>query len=155
MWTLETPWYELIIRNFIVFSFLFIVARLWGKKHLGKMTAFDLILLLIISESVQNALVADDKSVSGSMIAVMTLVLMNVSLNRLTFRFPRLEKVINGDPEVLIRQGDVDKQILDKEKITDQELHEALRQNGVLSANEVKLAMIETNGKISVIKKEQ
>lgn len=153
MWQLDTEWYELVLRALAVFSFLFIVMRLWGKKHFGEFTPFDFILLLIMSEAVQNALVENDKGVPAAFITIGTLVAMNIFLNKLTFYFRKAERIIDGTPEVLIKNGKINREMLNKQTITDQELHEALRMEGVLDVDEVFLAMMETNGKISVIKK--
>jgi uncharacterized membrane protein YcaP (DUF421 family) len=152
MWTLQTPWYELVIRGSCIFFFMFIILRIWGKKHLGEMTAFDFILLLFMSEAVQNSLIDDDKSILGGMIVISTFLFWNVLLNKITYYFHKMEKIIDGSPLVLIKDGKLFKEVMTKEELTDQELHQALRQGGVLNIEEVKQATIETNGHISVIK---
>lgn len=152
MWNLETNWYEIVIRTVCVFSFLFILMRIWGKKHFGELAPVDFLILLIMSEAVQNALISNDKSLSASFISVSTMFFLNIFMNKLTFRFRIMEKILEGTPKVLIKNGEVDEAMLTKQGITDQELHEALRMQGVLSVREVFLAVMETNGTISVIK---
>ena len=154
MWSLETAWSELVTRSAIVFSFLFIVFRIWGKKHFGQLTPFDFILLLIMSEAVQNAIVGEEKSLSGGIITVGTMMLLNIILNKITFHSERAEKIIQGVPKDLIKNGIIDRTVMNKETITEQELNEAIRKQGVLKIEDVGLATIETNGEISVIKKE-
>lgn len=151
MWHLTTPWYELIIRGTCIYFFMFIIMKIWGKKHLGEMTAFDFILLLFISEAVQNSLVDDDKSVWGGMIVISTFLFWSSLINKITFRSRKLEKILDGVPQVLIKNGRVDLTLMKKEQITEQELFEALRQEGVDELKKVKLATLETNGHLSVI----
>jgi uncharacterized membrane protein YcaP (DUF421 family) len=151
MWTLETPWYELFIRGTCIFFFMLIIMKVWGKKHLGEMAAFDFILLLFISEAVQNSLVDDDKSIFGGMIVIATFLFWNSLLNKLTYRFRKLEKIIDGVPKILIKNGIVDEKALREEQITEQELFEAMRKEGIDELKKVKKATIETNGHLSVI----
>jgi uncharacterized membrane protein YcaP (DUF421 family) len=151
MWTLTTPWFELFIRGSCIYIFMFVLLRIWGKKHLGEMTPFDFILLLFMSEAVQNSLVDDDKSIFGGMIVILTFLFWNVLLNKLTYRSRKLEKLIEGNPKILIQNGKLFGEVLSREEITIQELHEALREGGVLDIKDVRQATIETNGHISVI----
>lgn len=155
MWSLETPWSELVLRAVIVFVFCFIVLRIWGRKHLTELSPFDFLLLLILAESVESSLMGEEKSVVGGMLTFGTLVLLNTLLNKVSFRFKKVEKIVEGEPDVLIKDGKVDEALLKKIQITQQELHEALREQGVLSVDEVKRGTLETNGKISIIKKEE
>lgn len=151
MWDLDTPWYELFARGTAIFFFMFIVMKIWGKKHLGEMSSFDFILLLFISEAVQNSLVDDDKSIPGGMIVIATFLFWNSLLNKLTFRFRTLEKLLDGTPRVLVKNGKIDPVALKKEQITEQELFEAMRNEGVDELKKVKQATIETNGHLSVV----
>lgn len=155
MWDLRLPWYEVVFRAFLIFSFLFIILRVLGKKHFSEMTPFDFIVFLFISEAVQNAMIEDDKGIPAALISVSTLVILNAMLSKLSFRSKKAEKMIEGNPKELIKNGKVNKSILKEEAITDRELYQALRMQGVLSVEEVKLAMLETNGSISVIKKDE
>lgn len=151
MWTLETPWYELVIRATCIFVFVFILMRLWGKKHMGELAAFDFIVLLFMSEAIQNSLIGDEKSIFGGMIVISTFFILNILMNKTTFRSRRMEKLLDGDAKVLIWKGKVNEQALQEEEITWQELHEAIRQQGVLKVSDVKQATLESNGHISVI----
>lgn len=155
MWDLKLPWYEIVFRAFLIFSFLFIVLRVLGKKHFSEMTPFDFIVFLFISEAVQNAMIGDDKGIPAALISVSTLVVLNAMLSKLSFRSKKAEEIIEGNPKELIKNGKVNKSILKEEAITDRELYQALRMQGVLSVEDVKLAMLETNGSISVIKKDE
>lgn len=151
MWKLETPWYELVARGTIVYIIVFILMRIWGKKHLSQVTPFDFILLLFISEAIQNSIVADDKSLFGGIIVIITFLAWNTLIDRLTFRFPKLEILLSGRPKVIIENGNINHDVKQKEYITDQELFTALREQGVEDLKNVKQATIETNGNISVL----
>lgn len=155
MWKLETPWYELIARGTLVYIIVFILMRIWGKKHLSQVTPFDFILLLFISEAIQNSIVGDDKSLFGGIIVILTFLAWNTLVDRLTFRFPKLEKLLSGHPKVLVQDGILNQDVKHKEYITDQELFTALREQGVDDLGKVKKATIETNGNISVLQNNQ
>jgi uncharacterized membrane protein YcaP (DUF421 family) len=136
----------------VIFIAVMIIMRVWGKKHFSEINPFDFVLLLICSESLQNALIADDHSVVGGIVSIITLVLLNVFFNRLGFFSRTMEKFIDGTPKILIRGGVVDQKIMKRECMTMQELHAALRQHGIMEPSEVQWGIIESNGKISVIK---
>lgn len=153
MWSLQTPWYELVFRGTCIYFFVFLIMRIWGRKHIGELTTFDFILLLIMSEALQNSMVEDDKSLTGGMIVLSTFLGLNALVNRLTYRFPMLEVRLNGNPIVLVKQGQLMKEDLEKQKITMKELLQALRLEGVLKVEDVEQATLEANGHISVVKR--
>jgi len=152
MWQLINPWHELVLRAVVLFSFLFLVFRLWGKKHFGQLAPFDFILLLVISEGMQSALTAGDDSLTGGMIVILTLVTLNTILNRLSFSSPVAQKIIEGEPVPLITNGKVLGENLKRETIAYGELMEALREHGVQEPSQVHLATLETDGQITIIK---
>ena len=115
MWDLTTPWYELVLRATIVFLGLFFMFKLWGRKHLGEMAAFDFILLLIMSEAVQNSLVDDDKSIQGGLIVVATFMILSSLMNVFSFYSRKAERFLEGTPKVLIRNGKIMEEVLNKE----------------------------------------
>lgn len=154
MWSIQTDLSELLLRATIVFFFLFIVIRIWGKKHFGEMTPFDLLLLLIMSEGIQNSLVGDEKSITGGLVTVGILVLLNTVMNKLIFHSKKAEMILEGSPTVLIENGILRQEALKKEKITDDELHESLREHGVLNIEDVRRATMENDGSISVVRRD-
>lgn len=154
MWNLTTPWQELILRAFVIFTFLFIVFRLWGKKHFGQLTAFDFVILLIMSEAVQNGLVGDEKSVTGAIITVGTMLIYNIILNKIAYHSRKAERLIEGAARILIKDGVVDKDVMKHEGITELELMESLRREGVVKVKDVGIATLETNGDISVVRRQ-
>ena len=155
MWELKTEWYEIVTRASAVFLFLFIVFRVWGKRHFGQLTSFDLILLLIMSEAVQNSLVDDEMGIPAAWISILTMVSWNIILNKLSYHSRLAEKIIQGNPEVLIENGKLNEKLMRKENISFQEIQEAIRLEGVEKINDVARATLEANGKISVIVKSQ
>jgi uncharacterized membrane protein YcaP (DUF421 family) len=153
MWELSKPWWEFVARAAIIYVVVLILLRVGGKKQIGEMSPMDLVLLLILSETVQNAMNAGDESVTGGVLLASTLVGLSVATDRLSFKFKKFEKLLEGEPKVLVHNGKINKKNLDSEKITHRELAESLRQSEVLDISEVRYAILETDGKISVIKK--
>ena len=141
---------ELMLRVIIVYAFIFTLLRLIGKKHVGEMAPFDLVVLLILSECVQNALIADEKSVTGGLIAAATLFGTNQLIGYLSWRSKRAERLLEGTPRVLVRNGHVLNDVLAAEQITHSELLEALRREGCTSITKVRYAMLENDGSITI-----
>ena len=109
---------ELMLRSAIIYVFVFVLLRMLGKKHVGEMAPFDLVILLILSESVQNALVADDKSVTGGVIVAGTLFGISQLMGYLTWKSKRVERFLDGAPRVLVRNGHVNMAALAREPTT-------------------------------------
>lgn len=152
MWQMTSPWYEPIIRGMVIYLFVFLIVRILGKKKISELAPLDLVLLLIMSESVQNAIIGEDHSLVAGMICVTVLGILNIIINDLAFRYRWIEKIVEGQPEVIILNGKIHKKVLKREKISDAELFEALREHQVMNAEDVKCAILEADGKISVIK---
>lgn len=153
MFLMSLPWWEFVLRGFVIYIFLLAILRMSGKRQTGQLSPFDLVLLLVLSNAVQNSMNGGDNSLIGGMISAGTLVLLNHFVGNLTFKSKTLERVIEGQPKILIHNGKIDHQVLSSEMLTQHELDSALRQAGVLSADEVHIAIIENNGAISVIPK--
>ncbi len=152
MWQLYTPWYEPLMRGFVLYIFVFLLVRLMGKKQLAKFTPFDLVLLLVISGPILNTIEGSDHSIPATLISVGTLVLLNIILNQLRYHFNWFEKLLLGQPKVLILNGKIHKKVMRKERITETDIYEALREHEIMKMEDVKCAILETDGKISVIK---
>ena len=153
MWTLSLPWWEFIIRGCIVYIFLLILIRITGKRQVGQLAPFDLILLLVLSNAVQNAMNGGDNSVGGGLISAVTLVLLNYAVGMATYRSKTLEGIIEGRPDVLIHNGTLFPAVMKRAKLTHHELNAALRQAGCVSVEEVHTAILENNGSLSVVPK--
>lgn len=151
MLAMTTPWWEFILRATVIYAFLLLMLRLTGKRQVGQLAPFDLVLLLVLSNSVQNSINAGDNSLLGGMIAATTLVLLNAMVGFLIYRSKKLEAIIDGQPQILIHNGTRQAAALAAALISEHELHAALRRAGCATVAEVHLAMLETNGAISVI----
>jgi uncharacterized membrane protein YcaP (DUF421 family) len=143
--------WELVGRSVGVYAFLFILLRITGKRQVGQLAPFDLVLLLVLSNAVQNSMNAGDNSLTGGLVSAATLVALNFAVAWITHRSKWLERVVEGRPEVLIHNGKVFEKVMAKLGLTHHELMAAIRQGGCASADEVHLAVIENNGSISVI----
>lgn len=144
---------DVVIRSSVVYGLLIIVFRLAGKRHVAQLSLIDFILILLVSNAVQNAMVGEDTSLAGGIVAALTLVAINVMLTKLTVNNKTINKIVEGEPKLLLRDGNVLKNVLSKENLTIQELEEAVRKAGHNNLSEVTLAILETDGSISVIGK--
>ena len=151
MFTMSVPWWEFLLRGVVVYLFLLVFLRLSGKRQTGQYAPFDLVLLLILSNAVQNSMNAGDNSLIGGLISAVTLIGCHVALAQLTFRYPRLARLVDGKPQVLVHQGQADKALMRQELLTSNDVEAALRAGGCLQAHEVERATIETNGQITVV----
>ncbi len=150
----SVPWWEFVLRAVVVYVFLFAMLRLTGKRQVGQLAPFDLILLLILSNAVQNSMNAGDNSLVGGLVSASTLILINWLVGYATYRSSAAERLLEGEPLVLVMDGKPVRHVLNDEKITYEELIAALRHNGTFELSEVKLALLETNGTVSVWKRE-
>lgn len=149
MWIPEVPVMEKIIRAAVGYLFLLIVFRLMGKRQVGQLTPFDLVVLLIVSNVLQNAMIGDDNSITGGLIGVLTIFVLNGAVARLTFHVPRLEQLIDGIATPLVHEGTVDDAALRRELVTRAELCAALREQGIDHVADASWAMLESTGKIT------
>lgn len=150
MFELTVPWWEFVVRGVVVYTFLIILLRMTGKRQIGQLSPFDLVLLLIISNAVQNSMNAGDNSLLGGLISATSLVAINYLLGMLTFKSKKLEDIVEGRPQILVHNGQVFEDIMFDAKLTRQELDSTLRQLGFFQLEDVKLAILENNGKVTV-----
>ena len=151
MWRMQQPWWEFILRAVIVYAFLLLLLRITGKRQIGQLAPFDLVLLLVLSNAVQNAMNAGDNSVSAGLISATALVVLNGLIGFLTYRSKTIEGLIEGHPRVLIHNGRLYPEALRHEKLTHHELMGALRAEGCSCIEEVRSAILETDGQITVV----
>ena len=149
------PYLDIILRSASVYLFMLIALRIFGKKELSQLNTADVILILLISNSVQNAMVGSDTSLLGGLAAAAILFVINFSLKKLKFKFPKFSDFLHEKPEILIHDGKLDFKSLSKLNITSEELQEAIREHGVKHFSDVKLAMLEIDGNISIISGEK
>lgn len=150
MFNLAIPWFEFILRGVVVYAFLLLLLRLTGKRQVGQLAPFDLVLLLVLSNAVQNSMNGGDNSLVGGLLSAATLVALNYVLGLATFRNKKLEALIEGRPQVLIHNGQLFEDVLRRAQMTHHELMSSLRQAGCTCPEEVHTAILENNGSISV-----
>jgi uncharacterized membrane protein YcaP (DUF421 family) len=146
MFHLPLPVLEKILRPMIVYLFLVGFLRLFGKRELAQLNPFDLVVLLSLSNTVQNAMIGDDNSVSGGIIGAFSLLAINWALTWLLFRSPKLNSALEGNARVLIRHGVVDWEATKKEALTELELRSVLHKQGFNNFDEVERCVLEPNG---------
>lgn len=134
-----------------MYTALLVGLRLAGKRELGQMTTFDLVVLLIISNAVQNAMVGPDSSLNGGILAAFTLLAVNWAIDRLGLRLPWVRQRLIGSPTVLVNDGAFVEEHLRREGVSEDDVMQALREHGVDHLREVKIAVLEVDGTISVV----
>ncbi len=154
MWKLATPWLEITARCAIVYAVVLVGLRLSGKREIGQMTPFDLVLILLIANAVQNAMIGNDNSLSGGLVAAGALIVLNFTVGRAARRWLPIGRLLKGHATVLVNRGLVIDDHLRRESIGRDELMTALREHGVGDLDDVRLAVLEVDGSISVLKNE-
>jgi uncharacterized membrane protein YcaP (DUF421 family) len=149
MFVLALPIAEKVIRPIVVYVFLIVGLRLAGKRELAQLNPFDLVVLLTLSNTVQNAIIGDDNSVTGGVIGASTLLLVNYVLVRFVSRHERIERFIEGDPDVLIEDGAIKTECLEKEAISIVELAAAAHKQGFATLDEIDRAVLDPSGSIA------
>ena len=144
---------DLAIRTFVVFWFLLLLMRVTGRRELSSLEPFDLILLIVLGDAVQQGITQDDYSVTGALIVVAVFGVLQVCVSYLNFRFPRLRPALEGYPIVLIEDGNLIERNLKRERLTPGELAKEARGQQIESLSDVKWAVLETSGSISFIPK--
>ena len=145
---------DLVIRAAIAYIAVFAFTRLLGRRELSQMQPFDLILLVVIGDLIQQGVTQNDLSVTGLLLVVATVGLLQVAASYLSFRFKRLRPLLEGEPVVIIQDGTFIDRNLKRERLTVDDVSEEMRLQSISSLDEVRWAVLETSGKMSFIKKE-
>ncbi|HYM77157.1 MAG TPA: YetF domain-containing protein [Candidatus Dormibacteraeota bacterium] len=143
---------QIVLRTGIIYLLVLIGVRLSGKREVGQMTPFDLTLLLLLSNSVQNAMTGPDTSLLGGAVAACTLLVVNYGVAAVSGSNRRLRRLIEGEPSLLVHDGKVIESHMARERVSMDELHRALREHGINSCDQVALAVLEVDGSISCLK---
>ncbi len=146
MFHMQLPLLEKILRPMIVYLVLIVFLRLFGKRELAQLNPFDLVVLLSLSNTVQNAMIGDDNSLSGGIVGAFALLAINWLLMRLLYRMPKLNRTLQGSPTVLIKDGVIDYLALKNETLTEEELLDVLHKQSFDSFEDVKTCILEPNG---------
>jgi len=153
MWNLSIHWWELIVRGLLVYFFLILILRSTGKRQIGQMSPFDLVLLMVLSNAVQNSMTGGDNSVTSGLILAVTLVVANWTVGKITSSSKVMEELIEGNPQILFHNGTVYEKVLKDSQITRQELIAAVHKAGYADLDAIRAAILENDGTISVIPK--
>lgn len=145
------PYLDITIRTAAIYLFMVIALRVFGKKELSQLNTTDVILILLISNSVQNAMVGTNSSLYGGLVAATVLFGINFILKKLMFKYQRFNNFISEKPAILIHNGNLEFKTLSRLNITSEELREAMREHGIEHYKDVKLSMLEIDGTISII----
>ena len=151
MLNMGVPLVEKVLRTALVYLFLIFCLRLAGKRELAQLNPFDLVVLLLLSNTVQNAIIGNDDSLVGGLVGAGTLLLLNYGAVRFLYRHPQLDRMIEGEPTTLIEGGTIDVANLARELITRAELESAARKQGFASLQEIERAVLEPGGSITFV----
>jgi uncharacterized membrane protein YcaP (DUF421 family) len=146
---------DLALRSAVIFFFVFLLMRIVGRRELSSLEPFDLILLVVLGDSVQQAVTQDDYSVTGAFIVVSTIALLQVFVSYLNFRVPRLRPILNGEPIVVVQDGKVIEGNARRERLTLDDIAEAARLQQIASLADVQWAVLETSGELTFIEKQK
>jgi uncharacterized membrane protein YcaP (DUF421 family) len=144
---------DLVLRAAVVFAFVVILTRVIGRRELASLAPVDLILLIILGDALQQGLTQDDYSLTGAVLVVGTLAILQVFTSWVTFRFPFTRRALEGEPLIVVEDGKPIERNLKRERLTMEELTESARMHEISSLDEVKWAVLERNGELSFIKK--
>ena len=151
LFELAMPWWEFVLRAVVVYVGVLVMVRLSGKRTVGQFTPFDLIVVVLLGTAVQNSLIGEDTSLLGGLLLAATLIALNWLVGLLSSRYRKVERIVEGEPVVLARNGKVFTNVLRRELISLDDFEEALRLNNIADASQVLIALLETNGGISVV----
>jgi uncharacterized membrane protein YcaP (DUF421 family) len=144
---------DIVLRAIALYVFMIFIMRVIGRRELSSMTPFDLVLLIILGDAIQQGLTQDDYSVTGAVLAIGTIASLQVFTSYLSYRWGAARKVLEGEPIVLVERGQIVQHNLKRERMTESEVAEEARQQQIASIAEIEWAILEANGSISFIKK--
>jgi uncharacterized membrane protein YcaP (DUF421 family) len=153
LFELSAPWWVFVLRATAIYALVMVLIRVSGKRAVGQFTPFDLVMLILIGNAVQNGINGGDNSLTGAAIMATTLIVLNYGVAFVTSRSRRAERIVEGVPVVLARDGKLFEGVLRRELVSRDDFREALRMNGIDDVAKVELALLETNGSISVVAK--
>jgi uncharacterized membrane protein YcaP (DUF421 family) len=144
---------DLVLRAIVIFGFVLLLTRVIGKRELGKMQPVDLILLIVLGDALQQGLTQDDYSLTGAILVVGTIAVLQVFVSWLSYRFPRTRPILEGEPIVVVQEGQVIERNLKRERLTPDEIAEEARKQQIAHFSDIRFAILENDGTISFIQK--
>lgn len=149
--TLSAPWWQFVLRAVAIYLLVMLLVRVSGKRAVGQFTPFDLVLLILIGNAVQNGLNGGDNSLTGAALLAVCLIALNYGVAFVAARSPRARRWIEGEPVVLARDGKVFRDVLRRELVSNADFLEAMREAGCSEIERIRVATLETNGRISLL----
>jgi uncharacterized membrane protein YcaP (DUF421 family) len=144
---------DIVIRAAVIFAFVFILTRMLGRRELSSLEPFDLILLVVTGDLVQQGVTQNDESLTGALLAISTIGLLTVALSYLAFKFKRLRPILAGEPIVLVEDGEVIEANLRRQRLTREEIGAEARLEGISALEDIRWAILETDGRISFVQR--
>lgn len=144
---------DLVLRAIFLYFFVFLITRVIGRRELSQLAPFDIILLIVAGDAIQQGLTQDDYSITGAVLVVGTFAVLQLLTSYASFRFVRLRPILEGEPLVIIQNGKLLDRNLKRERLTEDEVLEEARQQQITSLDDVEWAVLENSGKISFIAK--
>ena len=155
LFELSMPWWEFVLRAVVVYVVLLALVRLTGKRAVAQTTPFDMILLVLLGTAVQNSLIGEDVSLVGGLILAATLIALNHAVGWITARWRRMHSVVEGDPVLVARDGEVLHRVLRRENVSPADFDEAMRRNGITEHDEIECAWLESDGTVTLRKRRE
>ena len=150
LFQLSAPWWHFVLRACAIYVLVMVLVRVSGKRAVGQFTPFDLVLLILIGNAVQNGLNGGDNSLTGAALLAICLIGLNYAIAFVVARSPRARRWIEGEPVVLARDGKVFREVLRRELVSNADFQEAMRESGCADPARIRTAILETNGRISI-----
>jgi uncharacterized membrane protein YcaP (DUF421 family) len=151
LFQLAMPWWEFLLRALAVYFVLLLLVRLSGKRSVGQFTPFDMVLLILLGNAVQNSLIGSDVSLLGGLLLAAMLIALNYAVGWLAARSKRFDRFVEGKPVQIIANGQLDRDALVREGVTEGDVMEALRHNGLDDLADVRSGWIEQDGEITIV----
>lgn len=143
---------DIVARASVMFVVLYILLRIMGKREIGQLTPFELVVMIVLGDLIQQGVTHNDFSLTGAILAISTFAFLAIMMSWITYLFPRMEKLLDGEPRVIVRDGELLKDNLRRDRITQSEVESEMRLAGISRMSDVAWAILEPQGKISFIK---
>ena len=154
LFAMSMPWWEFVLRALVVYAVVLVLVRVTGKRTVGQFTPFDLLLVVLLGNAVQNSLIGQDTSLAGGLLLAATLLALNWVVGFATARHPRLDRIVEGEPVVLARDGQVFWRVLRRENVSRADFETAKRKAECADDAQISIAVLETNGAITLIRRQ-
>jgi uncharacterized membrane protein YcaP (DUF421 family) len=143
---------QIVIRALVLYAFVYLVLRAVGRKELSELTSFELVILIVLGDLIQQGVTGDDRSIAGAALAVATFALLTVALSYASFRFKRLQPTLDGEPAIVVLHGKVQHKLLATQRLDEDDLKEAAREQGIADIDEIEIGVLEADGKFSFLR---